>query len=276
MTIVAGLTACNKHDEAGTSPAPTKAEPAAATEAGGAPKSAMLGQTIDIRIVDRTKTESGVEVRIAVDGRHASLFAGRDTPLAAATDANEHLKLELAPEPGTEKDHDGGAVVIGGVTHRVVAFDGWMLPADTISHGALVGVWRVPKAGREVWNPATKTTRSPGIPQFAYDGKYVVVPLLTEKDWMWKSKDDRYKLESRWVEGEGGREELQYKPPFGDWTVLAASVYEGRARRLVLAENDTTWPLERVRKAADGDADDAALVVDRAPHDYGTTPTDPR
>ncbi len=274
--IVVGLSACTKHDDAGTSPAEAKATGAAQEpdEPEPVPKAAMLGQTIEVRIVERHKTPDGIEARISVDGRRASLFAGIDTPLAAAIDANEHLKLQLAPEPGTEADHPAGAAVIAGVTHVVVAFDGWMLPADTISHGALVGVWRVPKAGREEWNPVAKTVRHPGIAQFAYDGKYVVVPLMTEKDWMWKSKDDRYKLESRWVTAADGREELQYKPPFGDWTVLAASVYEGRARRLVLAESDKTWPLERVRKAADGDADDNALVVDRPVHDYSTKPTD--
>lgn len=277
--ILLGLPACTKQDEAGTSPAEAKVkvtEGKPVDDPAPVPKAAMLGQTVEVRLVERHKNDDGIEARISVDGRRAALFAGLDTPLAAAIDANEILKLELGREPGTEGDRPSGAVELAGVVHRVVAFDAWMLPADTISHGALVGVWRVPKAGREVWNPAAKTVRSPGIPQFAYDGKYVVVRLFTEKDWMWKSKDDRYKLESRWVAGADGRDELQYKPPFGDWTPLAASVYEGKARRLVLAESDRTWPLERVRKAADADEDDRALAVDRPVHDYSTNPTDAR
>jgi hypothetical protein len=273
--IVVGLSACTK-GESGTAPAEARSSDAPpANEPDPMPKAAMLGKLVAVRIVERHKTEDGIEARVSIDGRRAALFAGLDTPLAAATDANEHLELELAPEPGSEADRPDGALELAGVTHRILAFDAWLLPADTISHGALVGVWRVPKAGREEWNPVAKTVRQPGIPQFAYDGKYVVVRLFTEKDWMWKSKDDRYKLETRWVSGEGGRDELQYKPPFGGWTVLAASVHEGKARRLMLAESDKNWPLERVRKAADGDEDDNALVVDRAPHDYSTKPMDP-
>ena len=118
--------------------------------------------------------------------------------------------------------------------------------------------------------------RSPGVPQFAYDGKFVVVRLFSEKEWMWKTKDDRYKLESRWQTEKDGRELLQYRVPFGGWETLAAMVFEGKARRFVLAESDTTWPLERVRKPADADEDDRALATPRPPHDYATKPTDPR
>ncbi|HET6584831.1 MAG TPA: hypothetical protein VFG69_15340, partial [Nannocystaceae bacterium] len=198
---------------------------------------------------------------------------GAATPLSAAAEANDVLTLVLATTPGTDADHPKGALERDGVTYRVESFTGWMQPADAVSHDTLVGVWRVPKSARERWSPGA--VRHPGIPQFAYDGKWIVLPLLTEKDWMWKTPDDRYKVESRWQQEPDGREVLQYRAPFGGWETLAAMVFEGKARRFVLAESDTTWPLERVRKPADADEDDRALVVPRTPHDYSTQARDP-
>jgi hypothetical protein len=242
------------------------APPAAAHDAASAtasseepePRSEMPGETLEVRIVERHNVGGGIEHRVSIDGRRGTLVAANDTALAAAAESNEVLKLELAARSGSEVDHAGGALVYEGETRRVLSFDAWMLPADTVSHGALVGVWRVPKAGREFGENGTIHT--PGVAQFAYDGQYVVAKLPGDTELR--------KLETRWVTVPDGRDELQVRAPSDAWQPLAASMFEGKARRFLLAQTDRTWPLERVRKAADAFADDRALVVDRTPHVY--------
>lgn len=116
----------------------------------------------------------------------------------------------------------------------------------------------------------------PGMARFAYDGKHVVVQLFTLKAWMWRNADDLYRLESRWVKRPDGGDELQYRPPFADWQPLAASVLEDSKWTFVMVDSDTTWPLERVRREADAEAGDRALLVPRPAHDYAIKPTSPR
>lgn len=253
--LLVGGTACKDPVPSGTASAGGPAgDPTPAAE----PGSEAPGETIEVRIVERHNREAGIEHRVSIAGRRGTLYAGADTALAAAAEANEVLKLELASRSGSEADHAGGALAYDGDTRRILAFDGWMLPADTLSHGSLVGVWRVPKAGREFGENGTIHT--PGVAQFAYDGKYVVVRPPGETELR--------KLESRWVTGADGRDELQIRTPAGEWKPLAASMYEGKARRFLLAQTERAWPLERVRKPADADADDRALVVDRPAYDY--------
>jgi hypothetical protein len=275
VLFVAFAPACTKSGPEGredasveTPPAPAKVEPAKAAVP------TLAGATVEVVIVQRSYVGWGSAHRVSLAGERGMLYAGAGTPLSAATEANDVLVLELSTAPASEADHPKGALERDGVTYRVASFTGWMQPADEVSHDTLVGVWRVPKAARERWSP--KGMRNASVSQFAYDGRSVVLRLLTEKDWMWKTKDDLYALESRWQTQPDGREILQYRAPFGGWETLAAMVFEGKARRFVLAESDTTWPLERVRKPADADEDDRALVVPRTPHDYATKPTDPR
>ena len=220
------------------------------------------GETVEVRIVDRHNTDAGIEHRVTVAGRRGTLFAANDTALAAATEANEVITAELAIRSGNETDHAGGALLVDGETRPIVAFDAWLLPADTISHGTLVGVWRVPLAGREFGENGKILT--PRFAQFAYDGKFVVLRLAGDTELR--------KLESRWVTSAAGHDELQYRAPSGAWEPLAATMFEGKARRFVLADTAHPWPLERVRKAADADKDDRALVVDRPPHEYVAAP----
>jgi hypothetical protein len=253
--LLVGNAACK--DPAPSGPAPADA-PAAEATGPRAGASEMPGETVDVRIVERHNVEGGIEHRITAAGRRGTLFAGTGTALAAASEANEVITVELAARSGSEADHEGGALLVDGETRRIVAFDAWMLPADTVSHGSLVGVWRVPKAGREFGENGT--IHRPGVAQFAYDGKYVVLRLAGEQELA--------KLESRWVETPDGRDTLQYRAPSGEWKPLAASMFEGKARRFQLAETERIWPLERVRKAGDADADDRALVVDRPLYVY--------
>lgn len=248
------------------------------TEAGATavpePEAALLGDTLEVVITQRSYIGWGSANKITMAGERGMLYASVATPLSAAMEANDVLTLVLSTAPATEADRPKGALERDGVTYRVASFTGWMQPADTVSHDTLVGVWRVPKTGRERWSPAGPRTAS--VPQFAYDGKFVVLRLFSEKEWMGKTKDDRYKLESRWETQPDGREVLQYRTPFGGWETLAAMAFEGKARRFVLAESDATWPLERVRKPADADEDDRALVAPRPAHDYATKPMNPR
>jgi hypothetical protein len=262
--------ACTKSTET----APTTAESPMDEPAPAKPVvPSLAGANVEIVIVQRSYVGWGSALRIALAGERGMLYAGVRTPLSAGAEANDVLTVELATAPGSKADHPKGALEIDGVTYPVVSFTGWLQPADTVSHDTLVGVWRVPKAARERWTPGVK--RSPGVPQFAYDGRWVVLQLFTQKDWMWKTKDDHYKLETRWEQQPDGGEALQYRAPFGTWETLASMAFEGKGRRFVLAESDTTWPLERVRKPADGNEDELILVQPRTPHDYTTKPMDP-
>lgn len=227
---------------------------------------------VDVEIVDRRYIGWGSAHQVMAGGRSGTLYARVGTPLSAAAEANDALSLVV--EPGTQTDRPRGALEIDGTTLYVQSVRAWMQPADAVSHDSNVGLWRVPKGAQERRSPGV--TRSPGVSRFAYDGKHVVVLLHTEKDWMWKTRDDVYRLESRWVKRSEGGEELQYRPPFADWQPLAASVLDASTWTFVLVESDTTWPLERVQREADADEADRALLLPRAPHDYAIVPTDPR
>ena len=94
---------------------------------------------------------------------------------------------------------------------------------------------------------------------FMYSGDTVTLRLMTLRTGQWKTPDDFYTLEAKW-EGDS----LYYRPPFGDWTDLAAFegdhfVNIGSGKRRVFAKI-TPDEVEGWNKAI--------LKEDRQPHDY--------
>ncbi len=272
LALVCWGCACNPQGEPAPASVPAPATPAAPAEPAKAAVLPAIEGDVDVEIVERSYVGWGSAHRVTVQGRSGTLYASVGTPLSAAAEANDVLSLVV--EPGTETDRPQGALEIDGTTLRVRSFRAWMQPADVVSHDARVGLWRVPMDARVRRPP--DAPRGVGTPRFAYDGKHVTVVLYTLKAWMWKSPDDVYRLESRWVKRPDGGEDLQFHLPFGGWQTLAASVLEGSTWKFVLDEGDTTWPLERVGREANADEADRALLKPRAPHDYAIKPTSPR
>ena len=98
---------------------------------------------------------------------------------------------------------------------------------------------------------------------FTYDGGYVTLRLVTLRMGQWKSDDDFYTLQTRW-EGDT----LHYRPPFGEWTVLASfedgrfvNIGNGKKRLFgkITAEQVVAWNA-------------AILAPARPPHDYSISP----
>jgi len=132
---------------------------------------------------------------------------------------------------------------------------------------AAVGLWQIPPLSRV----ASKSSHGmlPGTHGvFAFDGQFVTVQLLTEKDWMWKSEDDVYKLEARW-EGDA----LFYRPPFATWQYLAT--FQGDRFFVVDEGRRLRWDFRRICRE-DLALRDAAILRERKVHDYRIKPTDPR
>jgi hypothetical protein len=128
-----------------------------------------------------------------------------------------------------------------------------------------VGLWRIPPADRE--RVVSATVRSqPGTTRFLYDGETVTLFLLTEKDWMYRARDDHYRLATRWQ-----GDVLQYRPPFATWTDLARF----RDARFETVGDQPPWRFELVPDRAACDAEDLRLLADRPPHDYAIKPIDP-
>lgn len=127
-----------------------------------------------------------------------------------------------------------------------------------------VGTWRVPPDQRT--RRTARTVEGPGTERFAFDGTTVTLMLFTEKEWMWKTADDHYRLKARWV-----GDELQYLPPFGTWTKLARF----RDGHFESEGTSTPWIFERVTGAMK-DGADRALDRPRAVHDYSIKPMRPR
>jgi hypothetical protein len=124
------------------------------------------------------------------------------------------------------------------------------------------GTFRIPRdqRARHIGNAIA----GPGTLRFHYDGAHVTLMLFTEKQWMWRRPDDIYRLESRWQ-----GDELQYRPPFGDWTRLALF----RDGHYETPDDTGPWIYEHVADDAK-DADDRKLDDDRPAHDYAIKPMD--
>ena len=141
----------------------------------------------------------------------------------------------------------------------------WIPVATDPVRPEAVGLWRVRVAERDrVVSPTVRAV--PGTVRFLYDGRNVTLALMSEKEWMYRSPDDHYRLDSRWQ-----GDLLQYRPPFGTWTDLARFV-DGRFET---AGDQRPWSFESVPSRAACDPDDLPLLADRAPHDYSIKPTDP-
>ena len=96
-----------------------------------------------------------------------------------------------------------------------------------------------------------------GVSGFVFDGQTVTLLLFTEKDWMWRSADDHYRVQARW------RGDLvEYRPPFGQWTPLAR--YAG-----VRFEG-----FEALDPAGTLTESEHRLLTPRRVHDYTVKPTD--
>ena len=135
-------------------------------------------------------------------------------------------------------------------------------PPAVDPHAAAVGVWRIPPASRSRSGPGV--VEMPSVVRFYFDGTHVTLSLLTEKAWMWRRPDDTYRLDARWV-----GDDLQYRPPFGKWTLLATL----RAGHFEEPGTTAPWTFERVTPAM-MDAQDRALLAPRPAHDYSIKPTD--
>lgn len=114
-----------------------------------------------------------------------------------------------------------------------------------------IGLWQVP------------TKAYIGSNVFKYDGKYITMLLITEKEWMWHSADDFYKLKSKWE-----NDELFYLPPFGDWEPLAK--FDGS--NFYIKDNfDAIWKYTKVTKEVLS-TDDLPILLSRKVHNYKIKP----
>jgi hypothetical protein len=100
---------------------------------------------------------------------------------------------------------------------------------------------------------------------FRYDGDTVTLRLLTTNPAMWRSDDDMYRLDARW-----DGDMLTYRPPFADWTELAAwhgDHFEdsGSGTRRIFGRVDEDEVPEWNR----------AILAPRERHDYTIEPVDP-
>jgi len=141
----------------------------------------------------------------------------------------------------------------------------WIRVAASVVRPEAVGLWRVPADERERTISAT-VRGHPGTTRFLYDGETVTLFLLSEKDWMYRSRDDHYRLAARWQ-----GDLLQYRPPFGVWTDLARF----RDGRFETAADNPPWRFEPVASRDACEPEDLPLLADRARHDYSIKPTDP-
>jgi hypothetical protein len=139
----------------------------------------------------------------------------------------------------------------------------WIPAASPAVHPEAIGLWRVPVGERERFSPGVMSL--PGIVRFLYDGQTVTLSLMTEKEWMWKSPDDHYRLEMEWK-----GDMLFYRPPFGGMTPLARFVGD----HFESGDGKPPWRFESVPSRDACDAQDLVLLAERKVHDYSIKPTD--
>lgn len=138
---------------------------------------------------------------------------------------------------------------------------------ETTSEKA-IGIWEVPPEKQRLEGDNWIAHPHPHI--FSYDGEYVTLFLFTEKEWMWKTEDDYYKLKTEWQD-----DSLFYQPPFGVMTYLA-TFKEGKFQKSQqLPEREHIWVYEKITEVEVSEAD-KALIVERKIHDYSTRPMDKR
>lgn len=167
------------------------------------------------------------------------------------------------PPPRADRSVASGAQ--DAVGQKAVAAKPWIRVADAVFRSEAVGLWRIPPSDRER-RVSADVRAYPGTMRFLYDGQTVTLRLFTEKDWMYRSPDDHYRLATRWQDGL-----LQYRPPFGVWTDLARF----RAGRFETPGGDPPWQFEAVASRDACEPDDLPLIAERAAHDYSIKPTAP-
>jgi len=136
----------------------------------------------------------------------------------------------------------------------------------SIENKEAVGIWQVPPENQRLEGKGWVTHPNPHI--FNYDGKYLTLFLITEKDWMWRSEDDYYKLKTEWR-----GDSLFYQPPFWKMTYLA-TFKEGKFHKTQNLPNSThIWVYEKITEAEVPNSD-IAVILERKVHDYNIRPTD--
>jgi hypothetical protein len=130
---------------------------------------------------------------------------------------------------------------------------------------AAIGLWMIPASARAVSRGDERAL--PGITLFHYDGEFVTLRLVTLKGWMWRSEDDFYRLETRWV---GGK--LQCHLPFASFEPVAT--FQGDHFVYQDTTLDLTWDFAKVGER-DLALQDRVILNPRKPHDYRIKPTDP-
>jgi hypothetical protein len=140
----------------------------------------------------------------------------------------------------------------------------WIAVAENPSHPEAAGVWRVPLAERRRESPGI--VQVPGVVRFMYDGETVTMFLATMKGWMYRAKDDHWRMKSEWQ-----GDVLYYLPPFGRMEPLARWK-DGRFESTV---DTPPYVYENVPSEAACDPEEKILVRPRERHDYSIKPTDP-
>jgi hypothetical protein len=119
-----------------------------------------------------------------------------------------------------------------------------------------IGLWKViaPEEGR-----GNRQRQAPPQP-FRYDGRYVIVHLMSRWVWEWHPADDYWRLESAW---DGN--DLYFRGPYGNWNLLATFADS-------CFHDPHGWSFCKVgREALEGN--ERALVRRRAPYDHATNPS---
>lgn len=167
------------------------------------------------------------------------------------------------PPPRADRSVPSGAQ--DAVWPKAVAAKPWIRVAEAAVRSEAVGLWRIPPSDRER-RVSADVRAEPGTTRFVYDGQTVTLRLFTEKDWMYRSPDDHYRLATRWQD-----DRLQYRPPFGVWTDLARF----RAGRFDTPGGDLPRQFEAVASRDACEPDDLPLIAERAAHDYSIEPVAP-
>ncbi len=175
---------------------------------------------------------------------------------SSAGPASEHETSDEPPPPSASQP---------GRSAKGPVMTPWIRIADPAARPEAVGLWRIPASERERRISASVRAH-PGTIRFLYDGQTVTLFLFSEKEWMYRSRDEHYRLASRWQ-----GDLLQYRPPFGNWRDLARF----RDGRFETARDQPPWRFEQVSSRDACAPDDLPLLAERMVHDYSIKPIDP-
>lgn len=120
-----------------------------------------------------------------------------------------------------------------------------------------IGYWQLPRSQQNI----------AGVSTFYYDGDYLTLFLFTEKEWMWRSDDDYYRLHTIWQ-----GDTLCYMPPFGGrWAHLAR--FDGADFYIFNDSEGLRWEYIRIEPHQIQETE-RAILRPRNVHDYTIKPTD--